>query len=88
MSDRIAGSLIQYDADRRFGWLWPDGQEFGVDDIFVHRGEFKGFEPEAGQRFTFEVGEHNGRPCARFVRKERAAEHRRRWSRAQPISTP
>ena len=69
MPDRLAGTLIEYDPDRRFGWLRPHNQQCG-SDIFVHRGEFKGFEPESGQRFTFEIGEHNGRQCARYIRKE------------------
>ena len=58
-------------------FIAPDrGQGQPRGDVFAHATWFVGFRPEHDARVEFEMGEHNGRPCAVNVR---LLEHGPNW---------
>jgi cold shock CspA family protein len=56
----LEGTVTRYNSDKGFGSLRVQGDS----DWFFHVSSCADFEPETGQKVTFDTGENRGRPCA------------------------
>lgn len=73
-AERYKGTVRFFDADRGWGFIKPDSQLAGVErDLFVHKTavEASGMRTlTMGQRISFVMGVHQGRPLAKDLRSE------------------
>jgi cold shock CspA family protein len=61
------GTVLTFDRARGWGWAMPDDR---TDDIYLHR---LNLQPDRkylnpGDRISYELGEHDGKPCAVNIR--------------------
>lgn len=65
----LVGTVKMMRGVTSYCFVSPDrGQGLPRGDVFAHGSQFVGFRPEHDARVEFEMGEHNGRPCAVNVR--------------------
>lgn len=67
MTEIKQATVLGFDRARGTGWAMPDDL---TNDIFIHRKRLHPYRNylNPGDRIEYEMGEHNGRPCATNIK--------------------